>query len=91
MKVRVEDGIREGMMAGTEAPDQAGVVVVGCARSRSNGQRERVSHLKLVVRPSGLALVRGCVTVLWESQSILLGGSAHLSRIMLVVALCNCH
>jgi hypothetical protein len=49
--VRVEDGIREGMMAGTEDPDQAGVVVVGCARSRSNGQRERVSHLKLVVRP----------------------------------------
>jgi hypothetical protein len=44
-------------MEGTEDPDQAGVVVVGCARSRSNGQRERVSHLKLVVRPP-----------LWESN-----------------------
>lgn len=32
--------------------DREGIVVVGCARSHSNGQRERVSHLKLSVRPS---------------------------------------
>ena len=68
-------------MAGTEAPDQAGVVVVvGCARSSSNGQRERVSHHKLVVRPRPVGI-----------QSTLLGGSSHLNRIMCRSLRCVCH